>query len=88
MPSAPYKDLPLVKIDTLIGQEIVLDEFTPLEGKFGKYIAVKAHTTDGQLFTFNTGGQVIVKKLQICLEKRSFPVLGVITKDAHYYDIQ
>lgn len=76
------------EIEDITGQEIVVYDAVQLEGKYGKYVAVKfTFEGDQTYYGFSTGSGVVMKKVLTAKEKGYLPLPGKIVKEKRYYDI-
>ena len=58
-----YPDADFVKVDTLIGKNLVIKGFAERQGEKGKFFVINADV-DGNDTAFSCGGKVIVEKLE------------------------
>lgn len=83
-----WPDLPRRELEDLLGTELVLEDFSYLNGKFGKFAVLLARIPgDSTEFTTACGGEVVCRKLDELKDGNNLPVLGTITMDDRYYDL-
>lgn len=88
-----YPDLPKKSLEDILDVGHSILDVHIVEGfksKFGEsnFALILMETLDtGEQFTTLCGGEVVVKKVADAKKKRLLPLIGVITKPAHYYDI-
>ena len=86
-----HEELEQVSVKNLLEQEYIIREIKIVEGwqsQFGEndFALLLLECPDtGKQFTTLAGGQVLLKRLRILLEKRALPVKGTITQVASAY---
>lgn len=75
-------------IEDLLGKDIFIKDVAEQAGKHGNFIIVRAcFPGENDDFVFVTGGVVLVKKITEAKAMNHLPLLGAITKETNYYDI-
>ena len=83
-----WPDLPRQELDDLLAVELVIEDFSYLNGKFGKFaVLLVRRPGSAQQFTTACGGEVVCRKLDELKDGRNLPVLGTITYNEKYYDL-
>lgn len=77
-----------VKMEDVLGLELLVKDVVKLNGKFGDYVAIRCEVVGMKVdYAFTTGGVAIVRKVMVAKEKGWLPLKGKITKEKRYYDI-
>lgn len=77
-----------VDIDDILDKDMYITDFDERSGSYGVWVIVLATDPDsGKVFSFGTGGAIVVRKLQELREQGNLPVLAQITKPGRYYDL-
>ncbi len=72
----------------LLDKDILVKDCAEVEGKFGSFLVVLAADLEtGELFTFSTGGTVLMKKIKKAKSDDLLPLVGKVVKEKDYYDI-
>ena len=83
-----WPDLPQREIGDLLSRDLIIEDFSLLNGRFGKFAVILARFPDSkEQFTTACGGEVVVRKLDELKEKRELPILGAISYNEKYYDL-
>lgn len=88
-----YPDLPKVEVKELLDKQIEITDaqvVRDFDSKFGKSnfaLLLITNQEDGTQYTTLAGGMVVVKKIQYAIDNRLLPLLGTITYNDQYYDI-
>ena len=83
-----WPDLPRREISDLLDKDMLIKDFSLLNGRFGKFAVIMATFPDSDdEFTTACGGEVVVRKLDELKEKRELPILGAISYNDKYYDL-
>lgn len=83
-----WPDLPRRELDDLLDSELVIEEFSFLSGRYGKFAVILCRMPGSeQQFTTACGGEVVCRKLQDVKDGRFLPVLGTISFNEKYYDL-
>lgn len=76
------------KIDTILGQDLIIDELHERQGQYGVFYTVKAKL-NGKVIGFNTGSSSLMKAFSKLREKGELPVMARIEKirsaNGNYY---
>jgi len=75
--------------ESLLGHDIVIAGYSLRAGKFGDFAVIASVNPEtNKVFTFVTGGTVILRKLKVIGEKNGFPVRGRLTRPSgkRYFD--
>ena len=89
-----YPDLPKLNLSEQLDVELEITEAKIVEdftGKFGSSdFALMLVNTPGEKdkSTLLCGGEVVVKKVRYALDNDMLPLLGMITQEKAYYDIE
>ena len=83
-----WPDLPRRELNDLLDKDMVIEDFSFLNGRYGRFAVIKA-TFPGSEDSFTTacGGEVVCRKLDDLKEKRELPILGLINYNDKYYDL-
>ena len=83
-----WPDLPRRELDDLIDTELVIEDFSYLNGKFGKFAVLLVRMPGtAQQFTTACGGEVVCRKLDELKDGRHLPIRGTINFNEKYYDL-
>lgn len=84
-----WPDEPRRELNDLLDKDIEILDVAFLKGRYGEFAIILA-TWPGQNEQFTTacGGEVVVRKLHDLRTERSFPIVGAISYNGTYYDIQ
>ena len=83
-----WPDLPRRELDDLLDRDMVILDFSFLNGRYGRFAVIKARLPDQEgEFTTACGGEVVVRKLDDLKERRALPILGAISYNEKYYDL-
>ncbi|GAI85332.1 unnamed protein product, partial [marine sediment metagenome] len=88
-----YPDLPKVELKDILDKEVevndaqVVADFTTKFGTHDFVLLLYTDPKDGTQYTTISSGMVIVKKLKYALDNRLLPLIGTITWNGQYYDI-
>ena len=83
-----WPDLPRREISDLLDKDMLIKDFSLLNGRFGKFAVILATFPDSDdEFTTACGGEVVVRKLDELKEKRELPILGAVSFNEKYYDL-
>ena len=83
-----WPDLPRRELNDLLDRDIVIDDFSFLNGRYGRFAVILARFPDSDdAFTTACGGEVVCRKLDDLKEKRELPILGAISYNEKYYDL-
>ena len=78
-----------VKMDGLIGQEIIVLDAIESKGTFGPYALFKFKGEDGKKIQATTcGGVVVMEKLRAAKNRNLFPLPGIVTMQKDWYDLR
>jgi len=90
LPKVPaFPDTQLVRIEEVMGKDIVVEDFMIYEGGYGRYAVIKFHYPNQQeLFSTVTWSEVIINKLERADRENCLPLIGKIEKVKRYYDIK
>ena len=83
-----WPDLPRRELDDLLDKELVLEDHSFLQGRYGRFAVILARFPgNNEQFTSACGGDVVCRKLEELKDGRHFPVLGTISYTGKYYDL-
>jgi len=83
-----WPDLPRRELDDLLNIELVIEDFSFLQGRYGQFAVFLARMPGtAQQFTSACGGEVVCRKLEALKDGRHLPVLGTISYNERYYDL-
>lgn len=88
-----HQDLDKVPLEEVIGNEyeitdaMVVRDFSSKFGSSDFALLLLTDQDTNKQFTTLCGGMVVVKKIQFALEGKLLPLMGTITYDKDYYDI-
>lgn len=88
-----YPELPKLKLSEVLNKQYEITDaiiWRDFDSKFGKSdfaLLLLTDPKDGSQHTCLAGGMVIVKKIQFCIDGKLLPLLGTISYNDQYYDI-
>ena len=83
-----WPDLPQRELSDLLDRDMVIKDFSFLNGRYGRFAVVLACFPDDDAeFTTACGGEVVCRKLDELKEKRELPIIGAISYNEKYYDL-